>query len=280
MNINDLYKVKLKEFKNGKIKMREYENLMIKPKKREEQKEIETMNKNRLFGEISKRSLSRTRNNLIELVENNDDVFESFITLTYKDDVEDIDEAYNDLRNYIRNCKKTMRKENIELSYIAVPEIQHKRKIKTGKYVIHFHLITNIKIGSHLIPEREKKFISGENHKGTKTIRFYDLEFWDKGYSFAMPIIREGEFELSKYLLKYLYKDLDNRFYGRQKILHSNNLKVPEFKYYLDEDEIKEIKEDLKENINEVFRMDKTETREPFVDYVYIKSPNSQKLSV
>lgn len=266
MNKDNQYKAKVKEFNNGKIKIREYQSLMTIPKDKtknsgspESQKRILRAN-----GEITKRSLSRTRQTLIELVENNEDRFKSFITLTYKEDIENISEAYSNLQSYIRSCKRNFP----DFCYVAVPEIQHHRAKKTCKYVIHFHIITNAPVGSKLIPEREPKQITGADFKGTKTITYYDVEYWNKGFSIALPIIQQGEFELSKYLLKYLYKDLDNRFYGRQKLLHSNNLKAPEFNYYLNADEIKE---ENKKDIQEVYSLLEGETQYPFIDYIYKK---------
>ena len=169
----------------------------------------------------------------------------------------------------MKTCKRHLKKKGLELFYIAVPEIQHKRAMKYGKYVIHFHIISNIEIGSELIPKREPKQIAGSGFKGVKTIEYYDLKGWTKGFSIALPIQKQGEFELSKYLLKYLYKDLDDRFYGRQKILHSNNLKVPEFQYYINEEEIEGIKNSNQKDIKEVFSMSERETENPFVEYLY-----------
>ena len=268
MKQEDLYIAKVKQFKNGKTKMREYAQPMMIPKKSKTRNEG-TGKKKREFGKIKRNSLARTRETLIELVENNEDAFVSFITLTYKEDVEDIDRAYKDLGNYLKASKREMKKQKQELFYIAVPEIQNKRAKRTGKYVIHFHLITNIPIDSNLIPKRPKKTIEGPDHKGTTTIEHYDLKGWKQGFSFALPIIHQGEFELSKYLLKYLYKDLDDRFYGRQKILHSNNLKVPEFEYYNEKEDVEGIKKRNAQNLKEVFSMADWETETPFVEYVF-----------
>ncbi len=107
---------------------------------------------------------------------------------------------------------------------------------------------------------------------GIRTIEYYDLKGWRKGFSIAISIQHQGEFELSQYLLKYLYKDFSDRFFGRQKILHSNNLKVPDFEYYLEEDTIENIKRENHSNLLEVFSMSEHETENPFIDYVYKKS--------
>ena len=110
----ELYKAKVKRFKNGKVKMREYDHLMKVPKKNKNERiNIENVKKKN-DGVITGRSLARTRNNLIELVENNEDKFKSFITLTYKDDIEDIDGAYKDLRSYFKSVKRRL------LEYVGV----------------------------------------------------------------------------------------------------------------------------------------------------------------
>ncbi|MBR6725086.1 MAG: hypothetical protein IKI79_07360, partial [Erysipelotrichaceae bacterium] len=132
MKQEDLYIAKEKRFKNGKTKMREYAYPMTIPSKSKTRTEG-TGKKKRLFGKIKRNSLARTRETLIELVENNEDAFVSFITLTYKEDVEDIDRAYKDLGNYIKACKRKMNKDGQELYYIAVPEIQNKRAKHYGK---------------------------------------------------------------------------------------------------------------------------------------------------
>jgi hypothetical protein len=117
---------------------------------------------------------------------------------------------------------------------------------------------------------------------GIKTIEYYDLKGWRKGFSIATPIQHQGEFELSQYLLKYLYKDFSDRFFDRQKILHSNNLKVPDFEYYLEEDTIENIKRENHGKLSEVFSMSEHETENPPLLTMYIKSLliNQQKNKV
>ena len=95
--------------------MREYDHLMKVPDKyKNERIKKDSSNKKKSDGVITGRSLARTRNNLIELVENNEDKFKSFITLTYKDDIEDIDGAYKDLRSYFKSVKRRL------LEYVGV----------------------------------------------------------------------------------------------------------------------------------------------------------------
>lgn len=288
----DFYQGKVKEFKNGKIILREYAHPMDKPKKEAErrlyetkkelpdkQKEIsppklENGEQNCNSGTIEKRNLARTRRTIIELIENNEELFETFITLTFKDEVEDIDIAYRSFRSFVNKCRCEMKKQKAELHYLAIPEIQKKRAERTGRYVVHFHLITNIPIDSVIIPRREPKMIKGSNKKGVKIIEYYDIKYWAYGYSIAIPITRNGSFSLSKYLIKYLYKDMDDRFFGRQKILHDNGLDFPKQYYLQDYEDIEKMKEENKESIVEMYTNTNDNTEDKtvkFTEYTYKK---------
>lgn len=266
-----LYKARYQKFNNGNIRFRDYKNLLLKPKSKISENSSSSEKKKRKFGKIEKRSLSKTRRLLIDLIENNEDKFNTFITLTFKEEIEDIDVAYNYLKNYLLGCKRYCKSKVKPFYYLAVPEIQKQRAKKTGKYVIHFHLITNIEVGSARIPERPEKEIDGPNHKGRVKIKYYDLIGWDSGLSLAIPIVRTEQFRLSLYLTKYLYKDLDDRFYGRQKVLHSNNLKVPEMIYLINEEEIMNFKKQNEDNISEVFACSGYQNQYAFTEYNYKK---------
>lgn len=63
----------------------------------------------------------------------------SFITLTFKDDISDIDEANRCFKRFTERLRHTFKKEQHEpLRYIQVAELHEKRT-----NVIHFHLATN-----------------------------------------------------------------------------------------------------------------------------------------
>ena len=232
---------------NSHIKLRVYPDKLLKDSIKTNKTGSRTTKKE---GKIENRSLKRTADTIKKLVSFNEDKFKTFITLTFKDDVEDIDEAFKRFQSYIKYCKRHL---NDELYYICVPEIQKKRAEKTGKYVIHFHMVSNIELESELIPKREPKQISGEGHSGTKTIYYYDLEGWSHGYSFAIGIEKNTTFNLSLYLVKYLCKDMDDRFFNRQKLLKSNNLKYPESKDICSQEEVDNILQYNKDSIVEVY---------------------------
>lgn len=175
---------------------------------------------------ISTQSLTRTRNNLIELVAENRKIFKSFITLTIRDDIRDIDVA-NKMFNYW--CIY-IRSEFPEFAYIGVPEFQ-----KRG--VIHYHLLTNIKCGSDLLPY-SPRFWYSDNKKDYVNCDYTKLKYWNHGYITSFNLdMADDHFNVALYITKYLYKDIDNRLWGRNKILRSNNLNKPN-KYYLLNDEV------------------------------------------
>lgn len=232
---------------NSHIKLRVYPDKLLKDYVQRNKNGYRTAKKE---GKIENRSLRRTADTIKKLVSFNEDKFKTFITLTFKDDVEDIDEAFKRFQSYIKYCKRHL---NDELYYICVPEIQKKRAEKTGKYVIHFHMVSNIELESELIPKREPKQIAGEGHSGVRTICYYDLVGWSHGYSFAMGIEKDTTFNLSLYLIKYLCKDMDDRFFNRQKLLKSNNLKYPESKDICSQEEVDDFLEHNKDSIVEVY---------------------------
>ena len=203
---------------------------------------------------ITKRSLSRTRINIISTIKNNEDRFKSFITLTFKENISDIDESFKLFQNYIRRVKYILNKRNEELYYIAVPEFQ-----KRG--AIHFHLLASIEVGDiDLIPKREPKVTFSRNNKCNITLIYYDLPQWkDNGYSTATAIYRNNDdFDIGLYLIKYLYKDFDNRFYSRQKVLKSQNLRKADEILINENDALEAIKTVFKDKMVSAYRHDKT----------------------
>lgn len=164
-------------------------------------------------------SLVRTRNIVADLVHANNDIWESFITLTFKENITDRDFAYGKFKSYLKSLKRVFP----ELAYVCVPERQ-----KRG--AIHYHLLTNIPCGSSLIPKRiEKKIFNKDKHK-YYNMYYYDLPYWSHGYSLAFDCVNDVDqnFSFEKYVCKYMTKDLfDPTAFGRVKVLHSRNLAKP-----------------------------------------------------
>lgn len=176
--------------------------------------------KNEELQEIRYDSVARTRDLLIDYTSQNYTQWNTFITLTFKENITSPTEANQLFENYITQVKRYLKKENIELYYIGVPEFQ-----KRGAY--HYHILTNIKTNTLLIPKQELK-ITYSRGKETK-LEYYDLKYWNYGYSSAFDLKNgiNDQFNVALYILKYLYKDIDKRMFGKKKILKSNNLEKP-----------------------------------------------------
>lgn len=162
--------------------------------------------KDNSFKSIRSDSLARTRNTLIDYVIQNKSIFKSFITLTFRENLKDLDVA-NDYFN--KWCLKIRRKFP-NFAYISVPEFQ-----KRG--AVHYHLLTNLTLDNQLI-----------YHQNEFDKTLYDVKYWYHGFAsvFFLDTVDEN-FNLALYITKYLYKDINDRLFGRKKILKSNNLSKP-----------------------------------------------------
>ena len=165
---------------------------------------------------IEYKNISRSKFKLQRLVKANEEIFKTFITLTFKENIIDIENANRKFRYFI----DTVRRKFDNFKYICVPEFQ-----KRG--AVHYHLLTNIPYDSNLFFSDEKKIWSVK-HK-SYTI-FKTLPFWKHGFS---SIYSMENINVVGYLTKYMTKDIDNRLFGRQRYLFSRNLIIPR-EYYID----------------------------------------------
>lgn len=176
--------------------------------------------------EIAKTSLMRTRDSLIAYASENSRHWHSFITLTFGDEVTEITEANNKFSNFTRQWNRNFP----EFRYLGVPEYQ-----KNGR--VHYHLLTNLVCGDQ-IPEKEPIKTYNKNTRKETVLKFYDLPYWGYGFSSAFNIdTTNDQFNVALYITKYLFKDVDNRLFGHNKILKSNNLDKPVV-YYLNDNQV------------------------------------------
>lgn len=164
-------------------------------------------------------NVNRTKKLVADLIHENVNDWESFITLTFKENVTDLAAANKMFNQFVTSVRRVFP----EFKYVCCPEFQ-----KRG--AVHYHLLCNLRCGSSLVPDREPirtKSIKNRFY----WIKNYDIKFWDRdtrGFSSAFPIkIMEDYKAITAYVTKYLLKDFDDRLYGHQKVLHSNNLNMP-----------------------------------------------------
>ena len=157
------------------------------------------------YGSCRVDNLSRSRKLVIDLAYENQKIWKSFLTLTFSENIKDIDYA-----NKCFNCWLTsIRQSFVDFAYLCVPEFQ-----KRG--AVHYHLLTNLDVGSDLLPVQNAKK------------NMYDVKYWSYGFTSAFDLkLADDRFNVSLYVCKYLYKDIDDRLFGRKKVMHSRNLQLP-----------------------------------------------------
>lgn len=159
-----------------------------------------------------KETLTEARNDIIRLISCNKDL-NVFITLTYKDNFQDIKKSKAHLRLFF----KKLRQDHEALKYIYVLEFQERG-------AIHYHVLTNIKVDIETAgPGQRKK----QQQKDLEID--YCRKYWsNRGFIDIRKLDQEGIRNVSKYVAAYLVKDLleidlkGNRVYG-----YSDNLNKP-----------------------------------------------------
>lgn len=145
--------------------------------------------------------------------------WKSFITLTFKENINNIKEANKKFRYYVDKVRRIKK----DFCYIAIPEFQERG-------AIHYHILTNLECNSDLIPKMPKKRLYNPNTKRYKELEYYDLKYWNEGFSSA-EFMNEDIKKIVGYISKYMTKDIDNRLFGYRRFFYSQNLIMPKDNY-------------------------------------------------
>lgn len=128
---------------------------------------------------------------------------DTFITLTYAENMQDIEKADNDFKKFIQRFKYRYK----DLKYIAVREFQ-----KRG--AIHFHLICNW----------NDELQNEEQIKAKE--RWFGEKIW--GHGFVDIKVLDGIDNIGAYLIKYMTKNISlEAFKGKKAYLCSKGLDRP-----------------------------------------------------
>lgn len=206
-------RVRLKKYSFKIVKCGDYLQVYFysKPKAIQEVEKLDIDNLNKkntratnTYDKIEERNIIRTKLNCQRLAKANAESWKSFITLTYKKNMQDVAQAKIDLNYFIKNIKKVKK----DFKYIAIPEFQ-----KRG--AIHFHLLTNLSLHDSNIVIKQK-----DNEK------FYDVKYWAKGFTSFENV--EGDIKkIVGYISKYMTKDCDDRLFNFRRFSSSQNLLKP-----------------------------------------------------
>lgn len=166
--------------------------------------------------EIMLSNAIRSNLNCQRIAKTNRHVWETFITLTFKENMTDISTANKIFNAWRTNIKKL----KSDFKYLAVPEFQ-----KRG--AVHYHILSNLGI-------EDKDIILKQNKKTGKAVKFddlYDVKYWTKGFA-RVDFIKNDYKKIYSYICKYMTKDIDNKLFGKKRYFYSQNLDKP-FETYL-----------------------------------------------
>jgi hypothetical protein len=149
-----------------------------------------------------------------------------FLTLTYKEEMEDRDRLAADWEKFEKRVKTYFvskglcTKEEVDnIHYIAVPEIQKEREKKTGKRVWHIHTLI-------FSPYTSLRDIYRIWHFGSVKIKRVDL---DKVKT------------LGGYLAKYMDKDFDESNFNKKRFFSSRNVRLSKIRIMENVEKVKNI---------------------------------------
>jgi len=164
---------------------------------------------------IELKNINRSKRCLEQFVKCNISKFHGFITLTFADNVTDIDYALSEFRKWYYKFKKHLQRkyDKKDFYYVMVPEFQ-----KRG--AVHFHLLTN------LTPDDSPTLIYPQEGKES----CYDVAYWSHGYTSYFALTND---RIYTYLSKYMTKDIDNRLFAKRRYYFSQNLDKAK-EYYFD----------------------------------------------
>ena len=157
--------------------------------------------------EIEERSIIRSKLECQRLAKCNINDWETFITLTFKDNITNLEFANKRFRYFIDKVQRVKK----DLKYLCIPEFQ-----KRG--ATHYHLLTNIKIDDKLIYSQE------DNEK------FKHVKYWIDGFT-SVDVLKGNPKKVIGYISKYMTKDIDNRLFNRHRYFYSRNLKTPSISF-------------------------------------------------
>ena len=153
----------------------------------------------------------RSNLNCQRIAKTNRDNWESFITLTFKENITDIVYANKIFNSWVSNVRKLKK----DFKYIAVPEFQ-----KRG--AVHYHILSNLgkEDTNIVIPQKERT----EKTKDLTTL--FDVKYWSRGFA-RVDFIKGDYKKIYSYICKYMTKDIDDKLFGKHRYFNSQNLNKP-----------------------------------------------------
>lgn len=157
---------------------------------------------------IELRSIIRSKLECQRLAKSNIKDWETFITLTFAENVTDVTFANKKFRYFIDKVRRVKK----DFKYLCIPEFQ-----KRG--AVHYHMLCNINIDDNSL-----LYVQEDNKK------FKHIKYWNDGFS-SIEVMTGDPKKVVGYISKYMTKDIDNRLFGKHRYFYSQNLITPKESY-------------------------------------------------
>lgn len=167
---------------------------------------------------IENRNIIRSKLSCQRLAKANMKDWQTFITLTFEENITNVQEANKQFRYFIDKIRRIKK----DFKYLCVPEFQ-----KRG--AVHYHLLTNININDDTLMYTQK-----DNKM------FRHIKYWHNGLD-SVEILKGDAKKVIGYISKYMTKDIDDRLFSKHRYFYSQNLIKPKSNF-IDLDNEKEVK--------------------------------------
>lgn len=165
---------------------------------------------------IEVRNIIRSKLQCQRLAKANAKDWETFITLTFAENEQNIESANRKFRYFVDKVRRVKK----DFKYLCIPEFQ-----KRG--AIHYHLLTNVSTS-------DDKLIYSQSDNP----KYKHIKYWNLGFD-SIEVIKGDIKKIVGYISKYMTKEIDNRLFGHRRYFYSNNLDKP-LENYIDTDIVRD----------------------------------------
>lgn len=182
----------------------------------ESEKERKEKNAVNVENVIEVRNIIRSKLQCQRLAKANAKDWETFITLTFAENEQNIESANRKFRYFVDKIRRVKK----DFKYLCIPEFQ-----KRG--AIHYHLLTNVSTS-------DDKLIYSQSDNP----KYKHIKYWNLGFD-SIEVIKGDIKKIVGYISKYMTKEIDNRLFGHRRYFYSNNLDKP-LENYIDTDIVRD----------------------------------------
>lgn len=182
----------------------------------ESEKERKEKNAVNVENVIEVRNIIRSKLQCQRLAKANAKDWETFITLTFAKNEQNIEIANRKFRYFVDKVRRIKK----DFKYLCIPEFQ-----KRG--AIHYHLLTNVSTS-------DDKLIYSQSDNP----KYKHIKYWNLGFD-SIEVIKGDIKKIVGYISKYMTKEIDNRLFGHRRYFYSNNLDKP-LENYIDTDIVRD----------------------------------------